>query len=51
VHGERAAKSGHARGTGRRYFAAVLSISAQACATAEFGSELPGNVAQPPALT
>ena len=33
------------------YFAAVLSTSAQACATAEFGSALPGIVAQPPALT
>ena len=35
----------------RRYFAAVLSISAQACATAVFGSTLPGMVAQPPVLT
>ena len=35
----------------RCYLAAVLSISAQACATAEFGSLFPGNVAQPPALT
>ena len=37
--------------TATGYFAAVLSTSAQACATAEFGSVLPGNVAQPPALT
>jgi len=35
----------------RRYFAAVLSISAQACATAVFGSALPGMVAQPPVFT
>jgi len=33
------------------YFAALLNSSAQACATAEFGSAFPGNVAQPPALT
>ena len=33
------------------YFAALLSTSAQACATAEFGSPFPGIVAQPPALT
>ena len=35
----------------RPIFAAVLSISAQACATAVFGSALPGMVAQPPELT
>ena len=33
------------------YLAALASISAQACATAELGSLLPGNVAQPPWLT
>lgn len=33
------------------YFAATLSISAQACATAVLGSLSPGIVAQPPLLT
>ena len=41
----------HRPRTETSYFAAVLSTSAQACATAEFGSVLPGMVAQPPALT
>jgi hypothetical protein len=42
---------GNSHPLGTYLVATVLNISAQACATAEFGSLFPGKVAHPPWLT